>query len=204
MPGFAACRAGAALRSLCGMKAAALGRALPARALLPLRLARLALAGLRRGVELVLILLLAAMVAIVLAQVVARYVFNHSFPGADEAATFAQIWMVLLGAGYAMRARLHVSIELVIERLPPALARALLVPVAGLCLWFLWVVFQGGVQLMQVGGWQTSPGLQLPMDLPYAMLPVGAAYFALETALAFGAAILGVEKVTTGGGVRVD
>jgi len=170
----------------------------------PLRFARWVLGALRRIVDLVLILLLTAMVAIVFAQVVARYLFNHSIPGADEAATFAQIWMVLLGAGYAMRERLHVSIELVVERLPERLARLLLVPVGGLCLWFLWIVFDGGRLLMQVGGWQTSPGLQVPMDIPYAMLPIGAAYFALETALAFGGVILGFEKVTTGGGVRVD
>ena len=171
---------------------------------LALRLARGALALLRRAVDLVLILLLGLMVLIVFAQVVARYGLNDSIPGADEAATFAQIWMVLLGAGYAMRQRLHVSIELVVERLPARAARLLLVPVAGLCLWFLWVVGQGGLLLMQVGAWQTSPGLQVPMDIPYAMIPVGAAYFALETTLAFGAAILGIEKVTTGGGVRVD
>ncbi|WP_149538142.1 TRAP transporter small permease [Siccirubricoccus phaeus] len=169
-----------------------------------LRFARGALARLRRAVDGVLILLLTAMIVIVLAQVVARYGFNRSIAGADEAATFAQIWMVLLGAGYAMRQRLHVSIELVVERLPVLAARLLLIPVAGLCLWFLWVVFQGGLLLMQVGAWQTSPGLQVPMDIPYAMIPAGAAYFALEAALAFGAAILGLEKVTTGGGVRVD
>ncbi len=171
---------------------------------MPLRLARAALAGLRRLVDLMLITLLALMVLLILAQVVGRYGFNRSIAGADEAATFAQIWMVLLGSGYAMRARLHVSIELVVERLPPLLARALLVPVGGLCLWFLWVVFEGGLLLMQVGAWQTSPGLQIPMDIPYAMLPIGAAYFALETALAFGGAILGITPITTGGGVRVD
>ena len=159
---------------------------------------------LRRMIDLVLILLLTAMVVLVFAQVVARYVFNNSIAAADEAATFAQIWMVLLGAGYAMRQRMHVSIELVIERLPTSLARLLLVPVAGLCLWFLWVVLEGGLLLMQVGQWQTSPGLQIPMSIPYAMLPVGAAYFALEASMAFGAAILGLEKVTSGGGVRVD
>lgn len=169
-----------------------------------LRLARGGLHLLRRLVELSLILLLAVMLLVVFAQVVARYVFNQSIPGADEAATFAQIWMVLLGAGYAMRQRLHVSIELVIERLPVLFARLLLLPVTGLCLWFLWVVFDGGVLLMQVGSWQTSPGLQVPMDIPYAMIPIGSAYFALEAGLAFGAAILGLEKVTTGGGVRVD
>ncbi|RAI57391.1 TRAP transporter small permease [Roseicella frigidaeris] len=177
---------------------------LPPSASLPLRLARNALTLLRRAVDGILLLLLAAMILLVLAQVVCRYGFNRSIPGGDEAATFAQIWMVLLGAGYAMRQRLHVAIELVIERLPAGLARLLLVPVTGLCLWFLWVVFQGGLLLMQVGAWQTSPGLQIPMDMPYAMLPVGAAYFALEVVLAFGAAILGLEPVTSGGGVRVD
>jgi TRAP-type C4-dicarboxylate transport system permease small subunit len=65
-------------------------------------------------------------------------------------------------------------------------------------------VFEGGLLLMQVGAWQTSPGLQIPMDIPYAMIPVGAAYFALETGLAFGAAILGLAPITNGGGVRVD
>jgi len=168
------------------------------------RLARAALRGLRRGVDVTLIALLGVMVVLIFAQVVARYIFNNSIAAADEAATFAQIWMVLLGSGYAMRQRMHVSIELVIERLPTLVARLLLVPVAGLCLWFLWVVFEGGLLLMEVGAWQTSPGLQVPMSIPYGMLPVGAAYFGLEAAMAFGAAILGVEPVISGGGVRVD
>ena len=171
---------------------------------LPIRIGQRLLGLLRRVVEIVLIGLLAIMLVAVSVQVAGRYVFNYSIPGADEVATFAQIWMVLLGAGYAMRMRLHVSIELVVERLPPLVARALLVPVAALCLWFLWVVFEGGLLLMEVGAIQTSPSLQLSMDMPYAMLPIGAAYFALETALAFGAAIFGLAPVTSGGGVRVD
>ncbi len=112
--------------------------------------------------------------------------------------------MVLLGAGHAMRQRLHVAIELVTERLPERLARMLLVPVTGRCLWFLWVVMEGGWLLLQVGAWQASPGLQLPMEIPYAMLPVGAASVAPEVALAFGVAILGSGTITTGGGVRGD
>ncbi len=64
---------------------------LSAAAPLPLRIARGAVALLRRAVELVLPVLLAAMVGLILVQVIGCYGFNHSIAGVDEAATFAQI-----------------------------------------------------------------------------------------------------------------
>jgi len=42
------------------------------------------------------------------------------------------------------------------------------------------------------------------MQIPYIALPVSAAYFGLEAAIAFGGVLLGLKPVTTGGGVRVD
>ncbi|WP_203073080.1 TRAP transporter small permease [Falsiroseomonas ponticola] len=175
-----------------------------AQAAWPLRIAQGALRLLRRLVDLTLILLLGIMILAVLAQVAGRYVFNFSIGEATELATFAQIWMVLLGAGYAMRERLHVSIETLVEMLPPLLARLLMLPVAALCLWFLWVVFDGGLQLLEIGAIQTSAALQISMEIPYVALPVSAAYLALEAALAFGGILLGLKPITTGGGVRVD
>lgn len=169
-----------------------------------LRAAQAALRTLRRVVDVMLIALLGIMILAVLAQVGGRYVFNYSIAEATEVATFAQIWMVLLGAGYAMRERLHVSIETLVEMLPRGLQRLVMVPVAALCLWFLWVVFDGGMQLIEIGAIQTSAALQISMEIPYVAIPVSAAYFALEAALAFGAVILGREAATTGGGVRVD
>lgn len=127
-----------------------------------------------------LLALMAYMVGAVLMQVFGRYVFNYSITAAVETATFAQIWMVLLGAGYAMRQRMHVNIDVVIQMLPAHWARLLLVPVAGLCLWFLWVVFVGGVRLLDLGAIQRSPALQIPMTIPYLALPLAAVYFALE------------------------
>lgn len=159
---------------------------------------------LRRIVDVTLIALLGIMVVSVLAQVAGRYVFNFSIAGATEVATFAQIWMVLLGAGYAMRARLHVSIDTVVAKLPPLLARIILVPVAALCLWFLWVVFEGGLLLIEIGAIQTSAALQISMQVPYIALPVSAAYFALEAVLVFGATILGHAPVAPDAGVRAD
>ncbi|MBM3522660.1 MAG: TRAP transporter small permease [Alphaproteobacteria bacterium] len=150
-----------------------------------------ALSLLRRIVDVVLIALMAYMVGAVLAQVFGRYLFNYSIAAAVETATFAQIWMVLLGAGYAMRQRMHVSIDIVIQALPAAVSRILLVPVAGLCLWFIWVVFEGGLRMLELGAIQRSPALQISMEIPYVALPLSAAYLALETALVFAGGILG-------------
>jgi TRAP-type C4-dicarboxylate transport system permease small subunit len=164
----------------------------------------LPLALLRRCVEVVLVLLLVAMFGAVLAQVAGRYLFNFSIAWATEFASYAQIWMVLLGAGYAMRARLHVSIDTLVAALPPLLGRAMMVPILGLCLWFLWVVWEGGWLLLEIGQIQTSAGLGLPMTVPYAALPASAAYLTLETLIAMGAVILGRAPVAAGGGQGID
>jgi len=171
---------------------------------LPLRLARGALALLRGVVDVALILLLASMFIAVLAQIGGRYLFNYSIAWATEFASYAQIWMVLLGAGYAMRARLHVAIDTLIGMLPPILGRLLMVPILGLCLWFLWVVYDGGMLLLEIGQIQTSAGLGVPMTIPYAALPAAAAYLALETLLAMGAIILGRAPVVATSAESVD
>ena len=169
---------------------------------MPLRLAFAGLALLRGVVDVTLILLLAAMFGAVLAQIGGRYLFNYSIAWATEFASYAQIWMVLLGAGYAMRMRLHVAIDVVIAALPKVLARAMMVPILALCLWFLWVVWQGGWLLLEIGQIQTSAGLGVPMAVPYAVLPASAAYLALETLIAMGGVILGREAVAGSQGVE--
>jgi TRAP-type C4-dicarboxylate transport system permease small subunit len=173
-------------------------------AALPLRLAAAALAALRRAVDIMLILLLAAMFGAVLAQIAGRYLFNFSIAWATEFASYAQIWMVLLGAGYAMRTRQHVAIDTLVAALPPLLGRAAMVPILALCLWFLWVVWEGGWLLLEIGQIQTSAGLGVSMTVPYAALPASAAYLALETLIAMGGVILGRAPVASGGGVRLD
>ena len=62
----------------------------------------------------------------VLAQVFGRYVFNYSISWTEETAKFAQIWVVLMGAGITMRRGLHVAVDVLAAMLPLPLMRALL------------------------------------------------------------------------------
>lgn len=120
----------------------------------------------------------------VLVQVGGRYLFDYAIDWTAETATFAQIWMVFLAAGLAMREHLHVSVEVLTEAVPPTVARGFIVVVGAACAWFLWQAIAGSLALIDIGRIQTSPVLGIPMWLPYLSLPIGLAYFGLELLLA--------------------
>ena len=144
-----------------------------------------ATAGLRRAVVWLVIAFYGYMIAAVLVQVAGRYVFDYSIGWATETATFAQVWMVMLAAGLAMRDNMHVKVDAVSRALPLPAARFLSLIVTAACLWFLWHAIAGSLSLLAIGRIQSSPTLQIPMWIPYLSLPIGLAYFAFELVLAF-------------------
>ena len=60
-----------------------------------------------------------AMTAIVVVNVVSRYLFNDPIPGADELATLCFTWAVFVGAAAGVRQRLHIGIEFIVNWFPP-------------------------------------------------------------------------------------
>lgn len=146
--------------------------------------AQLALRVVRTLVDVVLVALLTTMIGLIMFQILGRYVFNYSISWSEEAAIFVQIWIVMLGAGLAMRNRNHIGIDLVVSRLP-AVARVLLKSASFLLsVWFLLVLIVGSFGLISLGMIIKSTALQLPMAVPYAALPIGMSYLLLEFALA--------------------
>jgi TRAP-type C4-dicarboxylate transport system permease small subunit len=71
-----------------------------------------------RALRAILVGIVSIMVAVVFAQVVARYGFNRSFGWADEIGRLAFVWSIFLGMAVAVRARGHIAIELVLDQLP--------------------------------------------------------------------------------------
>ena len=79
-----------------------------------------------------------------------------------------------------MRWGLHVSVDILVAQLPSKVVRVINVPITFVCLWFLWIVFDGSFRLLEIGEIQSSPVLRIPMYYPYLAIPVAAAYLALE------------------------
>ena len=126
----------------------------------------------------------AYMTLAVLAQVFGRYLFNYSISWTEETAKFAQIWVVFIGAGIAMRRGWHVAVDVLPSMLPLGPARAVSVAVAAGCIGFLGLVVFGSLPLIELGFmFEVSPVLQVPMWIIYLCIPIGACYFAIEIVL---------------------
>lgn len=139
---------------------------------------------LRTLVNVIVITLLCVMIGLILIQILGRYVFNFSIAWSEETATFAQVWLVMLGAGVAMRNRQHVGIDMLIVLCPTSVQRVAKATSVLLIVWFLFVVISGSFALITIGLILKSPALQVPMAIPYLALPVGMIYFLLEMAIA--------------------
>ena len=132
----------------------------------------------------VVVVCFAYMTIAVLAQVFGRYLFNYSISWTEETAKFAQIWVVFIGAGIAMRRGWHVAVDALPSMLPLGPARAVSVAVAVTCIGFLGVVVFGSLPLIELGWmFELSPVLHVPMWIIYLCIPLGAFYFAFEIVL---------------------
>ena len=68
----------------------------------------------------VLLLAVAAMVAVVSAQVALRYGFNRSIDWADEIGRLAFVWTIFLAIPLGVRDGAHIGVDLLVDKLPPA------------------------------------------------------------------------------------
>jgi TRAP-type C4-dicarboxylate transport system permease small subunit len=128
-----------------------------------------------RGLEWLLILLMAANVLNVLWQVFTRFVLKDPSAWTEELARFLLIWVGLLGASYAAGKKMHLAIDVVIARLKSRTRDW-----AELAIQVFIFLFAGLV--MAAGGWhlvditltlnQISAALQIKMGYVYLALPL--------------------------------
>lgn len=137
----------------------------------------------RRLVDTIALMLLAYMACAILAQIIGRYFFNYSIAWSEETATFAQVWLTLLGAGIAMRQRQHVSVDFLVQKTSPAVQRLFALASLLLGVWFLAIVVIGSLAMVGIGFRVDSPAMRIPMAIPYMALPVGFSYFLIEFAI---------------------
>ena len=120
-------------------------------------------------------ILMALMTLDVLWGVFTRYALGSQASWSEELARFLLIWIGILGAAYASGQKMHLAIDLLSPKLSDAKAKNLALFIKSLIILFVFVVLIiGGFRLIyisQVLG-QTSPALQLPMSVVYAVVPI--------------------------------
>ena len=73
---------------------------------------------LKKSVEVVVTFCSAAMTFMLIIQVFLRYVLKASVPFSEELARYLMVWVVFLAAGLALQEDAHISIRILVDKLP--------------------------------------------------------------------------------------
>lgn len=110
--------------------------------------------------------------AVVLLQVLMRYLFAYPNPWSEEVSRFCFIWVSLLGASLAVEHRAHFGFDQVTEALAPRARMVVEVCARAVVLVFSLLLIGTGIALMDLTMGERSPALNLPVALVYAAAPV--------------------------------
>lgn len=119
--------------------------------------------------------LLALMLAVALAQIASRGLFNHTLDWAEEVARWALVWGALLAAPMGYRAAGHVAITMLVEALPPRLLYAVAVAINLLVGWICLMFLIEGIAFVGRGATLVATALPLGMGWVYAIVPLSLA-----------------------------
>ncbi|WP_439577142.1 TRAP transporter small permease [Elioraea sp.] len=115
--------------------------------------------------------LLLGVLGVTCAQVAARYLLGVPMPWGEELTRLLFVWLVLIAAS---RAR-HMRIELVADRAPPGLARALRWFGAALAVALLALLAWKGLGLIELTAHDRYTALGVSLQYLYAAVVIGAA-----------------------------
>jgi TRAP-type C4-dicarboxylate transport system permease small subunit len=119
--------------------------------------------------------LLAAMLAVAIAQIVSRAAFNYTLDWAEEVARMALVWSVLLAAPLGYRSGGHVAIAAFVESLPPRLLYATALALNLLIGWICIVLLIEGIDFVERGLTIVASAVPIRMGFVYAIMPASLA-----------------------------
>lgn len=125
--------------------------------------------------------LVAALIALTIVGVFARYVLNSPIPWGEEVSLALFCWFIFAGAGSAIRKKSVVSVDIVYNMFPLKLKKILTTATTVLCVVaYLVTVYLGWKLALQMGASRTGY-LKISYTYLYASIPVGSifAIFAL-------------------------
>jgi TRAP-type transport system small permease protein len=113
------------------------------------------------------------------AQVFCRFVLNYPLPWSEEVQIFGHIWIVFLTIPIAYNRGSHIMMNILFERMPAPMQRAIAIAVDIMWLWIGVSIAFFSTRLVRVAVFQLSPALEIPMSYIYMGLVIGGAYLTL-------------------------
>lgn len=148
------------------------------------------------------VLALGSVALIVFGQVVSRYVFNYTPHWTEELSRYLIVWTIFIGTAIGVRKNIHIGVDALIRLAPPALRCAMQVllnavgVMVSVALIFLSVEFIRDTMEYE----QLSPGMQIPMWIPYLAMPVGLGFAVVHFVHAIAKLLASSEERGAAGG----
>ena len=134
-----------------------------------------------RGINWFLAAMMAAMVAIIAAQVWYRFAWNDPLSWSEELGRYLFVWISFIGAAAGVRYQVHLGIDLLQKILAPGLYRWVVIAVNVMIQVFLLVIAYWGFKILGIIKFQTSPSMNIPMVFPYLAVPVGCLFMFINS-----------------------
>lgn len=121
--------------------------------------------------------LLVSGLALIFFGVVMRYVFNNPQSWIHEISGYLVVWGTLTGAAVALRDGHHIHVDILFDRVPPAVKRLFLVfaDLLGILFCVLFAVYGGKLLQMYIMLDQRSTDVGVPLWIVYLALPLSGA-----------------------------
>lgn len=118
------------------------------------------------------------------ANVIARYVFNYSITWASELTVYMFLWSMFFAVAYCFKLDGHISIDLVVQNVNKRLSKYIILFTRVVTFTFLIVVAYYGYEYLQlvIELEETSIDLEIPMWIPYMVIPVSFTFAAYRVA----------------------
>jgi len=116
---------------------------------------------------------------LIFTNVVLRYGFSSGISSAVEISRVILVWVIFLGAVVGLAKGAHLSVDVMVARLPHKARFACFVVAYGLMLWCCWLLGQGSWALTRIEWGNVTPLTGVPVGLTYAAGVVAAVMMAL-------------------------
>lgn len=121
------------------------------------------------------------------ANVLGRVFFNHSFYFAEEVGSILMVLITFVGIGYAARQGRHIRMSALVDQLGRPLQKAvmLLITASTAATMFLLAYYAVGYIAVVARLGSVTPALEIPLYLIYLWLPIGFTITGIQYLLAF-------------------
>jgi TRAP-type C4-dicarboxylate transport system permease small subunit len=112
------------------------------------------------------------MLSVVLVGTFWRYVLNNPILWTEEVARYLMIWMALIAASISMKRREHVSMMILVDKLPLLIKKIAGSMTSLAVAYFLYVLTREGIIMVLSARSQVSPALGISMFWPLLCVPL--------------------------------